>query len=32
VVRLLFTDVEDSTRLLHELGNGYGEAPPSLVS
>ena len=26
VVTLLFTDVEGSTRLLHELGDGYGEA------
>jgi predicted ATPase/class 3 adenylate cyclase len=25
VVTLLFTDVEGSTRLLHELGEGYGE-------
>jgi len=25
VVTLLFTDVEGSTRLLHELGDGYGE-------
>jgi class 3 adenylate cyclase len=23
---LLFTDIEGSTRLLHELGDGYGEA------
>jgi len=28
VVTLLFTDVEGSTRLLHELGDGYGEARP----
>src|SRR6266571_8825860 len=26
VVTLLFTDVEGSTRLLHELGDEYGEA------
>src|SRR4029079_8794024 len=26
VVTLLFTDVEGSTRLLHELGDDYGEA------
>ena len=26
VVTLLFTDVEGSTRLLQELGDGYGEA------
>ena len=26
VVTLLFTDVEGSTRLLHELGDGYGDA------
>src|SRR3954453_2557240 len=26
VVTLLFTDVEGSTRLLHSLGDGYGEA------
>ena len=26
VVTLLFTDVEGSTRLLHEMGDGYGEA------
>src|SRR4029079_19722083 len=26
VVTLLFTDVEGSTRLLHALGDGYGEA------
>src|SRR5947199_8789704 len=26
VVTLLFTDVERSTRLLHELGDEYGEA------
>src|SRR5438105_7271336 len=26
VVTLLFTDVEGSTRLLHELGDGYGKA------
>jgi len=26
VVTLLFTDIEGSTRLLHELGDGYGEA------
>ena len=26
VVTLLFTDVEGSTRLLHELGEDYGEA------
>src|SRR5919197_4937637 len=26
VVTLLFTDVEGSTRLLHELGDGYAEA------
>jgi predicted ATPase/class 3 adenylate cyclase/tetratricopeptide (TPR) repeat protein len=26
VVTLLFTDVEGSTRLLHEFGDGYGEA------
>jgi class 3 adenylate cyclase len=26
VVTLVFTDVEGSTRLLHELGDGYGEA------
>src|SRR5205814_8142549 len=26
VVTLLFTDVEGSTRLLHELGDNYGEA------
>src|SRR5690348_7194566 len=26
VVTLLFTDVEGSTRLLHVLGDGYGEA------
>jgi class 3 adenylate cyclase len=26
VVTLPFTDVEGSTRLLHELGDGYGEA------
>ena len=26
VVTLLFTDVEGSTRLLHELGDRYGEA------
>lgn len=26
VVTFLFTDVESSTRLLHELGDGYGEA------
>src|SRR5919199_3718001 len=26
VVTLLFTDVEGSTRLLHDLGDGYGEA------
>src|SRR6201984_1831247 len=26
VVTLLFTDVEGSTRLLHELGDGSGEA------
>src|ERR1700747_297439 len=26
VVTLLFTDVQGSTRLLHELGDGYGEA------
>src|SRR5947209_2987921 len=26
VVTLLFTDVEGTTRLLHELGDGYGEA------
>jgi predicted ATPase len=26
VVTLLFTDIEGSTRLLHELGDGYGDA------
>ena len=26
VVTLLFTDVEGSTRLLHDLGDDYGEA------
>jgi len=26
VVTLLFTDVEGSTRLLHELGDGYGDS------
>src|ERR687898_2808917 len=26
VVTLLFTDIEGSTRLLHELGDGYGAA------
>src|ERR1043166_6600942 len=26
VVTLLFTDVEGSTRLLHDLGDGYGAA------
>jgi class 3 adenylate cyclase len=26
VVTLLFTDVDGSTRLLDELGDGYGEA------
>ena len=26
VVTLLFTDIEGSTRLLHELGDDYGEA------
>ncbi|HEU5479041.1 MAG TPA: hypothetical protein VFU90_04370 [Candidatus Tumulicola sp.] len=26
---LLFTDVEESTRLLQELGDGYGDALPA---